>query len=208
MRHLAPLMAALLHIYIDVDDVLAQTTHSIAELAARMFGTSVAFEEMHTFDLSVSLGLSSGEYEALMEAAHEPDFLTSLEPMVESVRVVSSWQASGARIGIVTGRPPSAQSATERWLAKHAIPFDDLDFVDKYGRYPGTGSRALDDRGTRDYAPVIEDTVGGARPLAQQNGMRVALFDRPWNRKGEPLPESVVRVETWHEIEVLASRLS
>ena len=92
-------MSAALHIYIDVDDVLAQTTRSIQRMAARMFGTPVEFDDMHTFDLAESLMLSRGEYEALMNAAHEHDFLTSLAPMSGSAGTVSRWQGEGARRG-------------------------------------------------------------------------------------------------------------
>ena len=200
-------MSTGLHIYIDVDDVLAQTTRSIQRMAARMFGTPVEFEEMHTFDLAESLALSPGEYDALMDAAHDHDFLTSLEPMSGSAGIVSHWQAAGARIGIVTGRPPSAREATECWLEMHAIPFDDLDFVDKYGRYDDAGALSLQALGGRAYQLAIEDSIDVAAHLATLSGTSVALFDRPWNQSRETLPEGVTRVHSWLEIEAIAQRL-
>ncbi len=55
--------------------------------------------------------------------------------LVEDARpALERWSRAGYEIHLLTGRPPTTENATRDWLATHAIPHVQLDFVDKYGR--------------------------------------------------------------------------
>ena len=45
-------------IYVDVDDVISKTTDTYAGIIAREFGKHVRFEDVVTFDLKESFGLT------------------------------------------------------------------------------------------------------------------------------------------------------
>jgi len=189
-----------LHFYIDVDDVLSETTRALAELARNRFGKRVHFEEMHVFDLSVSLGLNTKEFPAFMAAAHERDFLMGLAPIHGGADTLTHWRQVGAEISVVTGRPPASRSVTLEWLERHEIPFDRLEFVDKYARYgdPNATTPAhLLDRG---YHAVIEDADSTALYLAQNTDALVLLYDRPWNQNSAAEAHGARRVHDWNEI--------
>jgi hypothetical protein len=191
---------AQLNFYVDIDDVLSETTRALALLAQTRFGKAVAFENMRVFDLSVSLGLNAQEFPAFMTAAHAPDFLLGLEPMPGAAEALADWQRDGARISVVTGRPPESREATLRWLEERGIPFDDLEFIDKYGRFDDPSALTPADLLTRDYDAVIEDADSMADYLVLHTDARVLLYDRPWNQNSIAEAHGARRVHGWAEI--------
>ena len=68
-----------MRVYVDFDDVLCETAQGLAVLALEMFGRQVPFEKIHAFDLRVAFDLHLEQYLALMERAHEPDFLRAVK---------------------------------------------------------------------------------------------------------------------------------
>ena len=193
-----------LHFYIDVDDVLAETTRALAQLAQERFGKRVHFSEMNVFDLSVSLGLNKEEFSAFMAAAHERDFLLGLKPVSGGAGSLVRWREAGVKISVVTGRPPESRPATLDWLEHHGIPFDRLDFVDKYARYSDPKMTTLKNLLDRGYHTVIEDADATALYLVQNTDARVLLYDRPWNQNSNAEAHGALRVHDWTEIRRLA----
>ena len=189
-----------LHVYLDVDDVLAETTRALVALARTRFGKRVDFEQLLAFDLAVSLGLDAREHAQFMEEAHAEDFLLGLEPLPGAAEAVAAWHRAGAEISVVTGRPPASLEVTGRWLARAGIAHHRVEVVDKYGRYPGSGAPHREDLLERGFAFVIEDSLEMAELFAAQGDARVLLVDRPWNRAGARAHPRVRRVRDWSEI--------
>jgi uncharacterized HAD superfamily protein len=187
-------------IYIDIDDVLAETTRTLAQAARDFFGKKVRFEDMSSFDLRVSLQLNADEYDSFMLAVHEPPFLKSLEPIENAIPTLREWDGSGVRIELITGRPPSSRQATVEWLEIHDIPYQSLEFVDKYGRQHDETMPKLSDLAGRHYDLAIEDSATVAAYLSENTRSRVLLFDRPWNRDMNLSGTSISRVSDWLEI--------
>ena len=188
-------------IYVDIDDVLAESTRACAEIARRDFAKNVKFEEMSVFDLRVSLSLAEHEYEDFMNAVHTPRFLEQL-PVVKGARkTLEQWIRGGAEINLLTGRPPSSQPSTLKWLKKNTIPYNSLEFVDKYNRHANQGAIPLQELNGRTYDFVIEDSFETASYLAKALNTSVLLFDRPWNRQQTSHSSSIERVHNWAEIE-------
>ena len=61
-----------MNIYIDMDDVLCDTAGAYIDLAAREFGKHVAFNDIFSFNLQKSFGLSDEEYRRFFELGHQP----------------------------------------------------------------------------------------------------------------------------------------
>jgi len=188
------------HLYVDVDDVLAETTRALARLAAERFGKSVAFDAMHSFDLRISIGLTEGEYQRFMEAAHEPDFLLSLPVVGGAATVLTEGRELGFEISVITGRPPATRGVTEEWLHGQGIVFDALEMVDKYGRHGGEAVVERHALSERAYDLAIEDSADLACFLVEGATRSALLMDRPWNRSHTELPDAVERVTSWSEI--------
>jgi uncharacterized HAD superfamily protein len=187
------------HIYVDLDDVLCQTTRALTELHAERTGRRLRIDDIHCFDLRISLGLDAREYESFMRAAHAPEFLGGMEPVPGAAQHLADWGRQGYQVSVLTGRPPSCEPCTRRWLAAHGLPHQGLHMVDKYGRPDWHGSAGpamtLAELAGLRYELALEDSLPMAAFLAEL-GIPVLLLDRPWNRDTASLPAdaSVTRI--------------
>jgi uncharacterized HAD superfamily protein len=190
-----------MNIYIDMDDVLCDTAGAYAELLAREFGRTVAFEDIFSFNLQKSFGLSDEEYRRLFERGHEPDFIAGLRPLDGMLPVLDSWQNRGHRISVVTGRHTSAWSQSLKWLEQHKVPYHSFIVVDKYDRSDTDHSVAisLEELTTIGFDIGIEDSTKMADFISSRMRMPLLLFDRPWNKKYEAAPQ-MTRCCGWEEV--------
>lgn len=200
-------------IYVDLDDVLAQTGRMLLRVLDAEFGRQVAFNSIRSYHLGESLSLDEAELERFLRAAHEPERLLSVEPMAGAAEVLSDWRARGFEVLIVTGRPPETREITLEWLRKSAIPYSGFHFLDKYSAFydgaHGTadGCLGLDDLEALDLCFAVEDFPGMTEHLARSLALPVALFDRPWNAELGDGDGRIHRCRDWREIRDRFDRL-
>jgi uncharacterized HAD superfamily protein len=195
-------------IYVDLDDVLAQTIHALVALLERHFARRVEIEEVVHFDLGRSFGLAPDELAEFMRLVHQPQVLGALEPTPGAAPALASWIERGYAVAVMTGRPPSAEPASRRWLRQHRIPHTSFDCIDKYARpdWAGPAGRALplEALAGLGFALAVEDSLEMATLLAERWGVPVALMDRPWNRDlsglGPAARAAIVRCHGWAEL--------
>ena len=193
-----------LPVYVDVDDVLADTTAKLIELARDLFGVEARFEACHSFDLGESFGLSERQRDQLLDAAHGDEVVRSMSVVAGAVPALQRLRDAGREIHVVTGRPPSTLRPTREWLTAAGVPFQRLDSVDKYGRQTHLAeSVPLESFVGRRFGFAVEDSLDMARFLVERAETPVLLLDKPWNREGlEPdLASRIRRVRSWEEIE-------
>jgi uncharacterized HAD superfamily protein len=173
-------------IYIDLDDVLCETARALTTLLERQFGKRVAFDDMFSFDLSVSFDLSADEYTRFMHLSHEPEVLSAFEPIPGAADALGELSDMGYEIAVITGRPPRTAADSEAWLRSNDITYHDLMFVDKYGREKGgvsdSRSITLKQLSEMRFVYAVEDSGDMAAFLTGTMSQPVALLDRPWNR--------------------------
>lgn len=189
------------NIYIDMDDVLCDTAGHYIKLVKRIFDLEFGLEEIHSFNLQESFGLSKEENALMFKEAHKPDFTLSLEPFPGIADALHLLQECGYSVDIVTGRHTRAYSESLDWLQMHAIPFDTFTMVDKYG-WPDTDRQiavTMDMLSSKNFDCAIEDNLNMVTHLAVKMKTPVLLFDRPWNRNFLA-NGSVTRCYTWPEI--------
>lgn len=188
-------------IYVDMDDVLCQTGRHLLIILEREFGKQVAYQELATFDLGQAYGLQPHELNYLLDIAHRPDELLSMQPIDDAQRVLQQWQTAGYEIAIVTGRPPSATEPSREWLDRYQMPHQTFLSVDKYGRFgtENTNGITLAELATRQFCWAIEDSLSMANYVAQEMATPVALLDRPWNQ-ATPLHPQIRRCQDWRQI--------
>ncbi|MGH0037272.1 MAG: 5' nucleotidase, NT5C type [Myxococcota bacterium] len=198
-------------VFVDLDDVLAETTCRLLDLLEERTGRRLAFEEVGSFDLENAFGLEHHEWREFMVAAHQDPVLDSMEPREGAAESLRGWAAAGWRIEIITGRPPSTESLSRRWLERHALTHHHVECVDKYGRPDWRGGRRratpLGKLVERTYAAAVEDSPSTAAYLAEHLEITVALLDRPWNRDLAGLSRAasrrIVRCRDWSEVREL-----
>ena len=197
-------------IYVDIDDVLAKTIERLIDLLETMHDRRVDPSRVRDFDLTKSFGLDPDEIGPFMDRAHADDVIESIEPSIGAASVLQSWQAAGHRVTLVTGRPPTTNAASRRWLETHDLRHEALFHLDKWNRpswnldeLPAIGFDEILEFGF-DYA--IEDSLETAVRLVEDFEIPVALMDRPWNRAVDSLSRktrtSIVRCNDWAQIAV------
>lgn len=189
-------------IYVDLDDVICDTTENITAIAEREFGKSIPYESLTSFNLQKSFQLTDSEYAHFFGLIHEPEFLMEFQPIENSVATLEKWNLSGYHIEVVTGRPASTRSISFEWLKEHCVPFTSLIMVDKYNREKSSsgGGISLETLALKHYAFAVEDSWDMALFLSQTMCTMVALPDRPWNRMDMHI-NNVHRTHSWQEIQ-------
>jgi len=195
-------------IYVDIDDVLSRTIESLIDLLDETHGRRVAVEDVRFFDLEKSFDLSVDQIAAFMDRAHADDVLERLAPVEGGVGILDHWHSNGHEIHLVTGRPPSTNAASRRWLERHAVPHASLHHLDKWARPTwnegGLPALRFDDVGEMGFDFAVEDSLDTAVRLVEEFGIPVALMDQPWNRDVGRLAAStrsqMVRCAAWAEV--------
>lgn len=196
-------------IYVDLDDVVAETLRTFARIANTMYEQNICFEDIHSFNLGESFHLNPGELKNFMEKAHSREILLHEVSANPDARIVmQEWEALGTHITIVTGRPISTYDDTLEWLRRNNIPFHVLRFLRKYGRNDlgHTAMRPLDIRTlpSATFLFAVEDNPKMAHYLATSVKTPVLLLDKPWNRQDKKIDNNslVTRCADWDEIKI------
>ncbi|MHC4270904.1 MAG: 5' nucleotidase, NT5C type [Planctomycetota bacterium] len=192
----------MLPIYVDFDDVLADTTKSFLKILEREFGKRVNFEDIFSFDLKASFDLSDSEFELFFQRVHQPEVIREFAPIEGAVGVLEEWIELGYQISIVTGRLTCAYEASLDWLSKHNVPYHSFMMVDKYSRENINTKIAvsMEEFSEMQFSLAIEDSAKMALHLSQKMGIPVALIDRPWNRRAN-LNHKINRYTSWYDIQ-------
>jgi len=195
-------------IYVDIDDCLGQTARKFAQVFEQEHGRRVDLEEIESFDLGVSLGLTPESLDDFMKSVHRPEVLAAIEPMDGAIEALAAWVDRGYEVEVVTGRPPGTEAVSRQWLTEQRVPHHSLTFLDKYGwseeLFDGSLAISIEELSQRSFSLVVEDSAEVARRLAGVLDAPVALLDRPWNRSS-PKPEDelqgrIFRCWDWQDI--------
>lgn len=195
-------------IYVDLDDVLAETGRTFLSVLEADFGKRVEWEDVIHYDLGISLGMDQERLSEFMQAIHQTEVLASIVPMSGSREALQGWIDQGYEVEVVTGRPKATDKISRDWLATHEMPHHSLIHVDKYAweeELLGTTSGVpLIDLAGNGYCLVVEDSAEVAIHLVDIVDVPVVVLDRPWNRRRlDEYPNSegrIVRCKTWQEI--------
>lgn len=195
-------------IYIDMDDVLAESNQTFLRILERDFEKKVAYSQITTFDLQKSFGLSDAEYVRFFDCIHQPDEMMQHTPVAGSRETLRLWHENGYKISILTGRPLDSRDISLEWLNRYDICHDAFFIVNKYGRDACEGKMSMSlkalEQCTFDLA--VEDSGQMAQFLSETMGIQVALLDRPWNRSMS-FNSNVHRCADWMEIKTRFERL-
>ncbi|MCL1856574.1 MAG: hypothetical protein FWF84_02890 [Kiritimatiellaeota bacterium] len=193
-------------VYVDFDDVIAETARTLAEVLWEATGRRVAYEEIHAFDLRVSFGLGEAEYVAFMEAAHRPRVLERIPPTPGACETLRRWREEG-RVSpvVVTGRPASCHRESVAWLGRYGLGDIEIVHVDKYGRHggectDGVKTYAAEELAGMGFGVAIDDAPPALALLERWNVAPAIVFDRPWNRHYAS-PALCGRARDWNEVD-------
>jgi uncharacterized HAD superfamily protein len=177
-------------IALDIDSTLHHYWDLLDSLAREHFGVELPYETQTGWGITQ---LEHGEVAELIEATHSDENITGADPYPGAVEVVSRWHADGHWIHVTSHRAVATRSATERWLERIGMPYDDLHCsYDKVTRCTELGIDVL-----VDDSPV---NLGAA----SEAGIVAATIVHPWNQRlvdegaaigGRDWPELAERLE-------------
>ena len=156
-------------IAIDIDSTLHHYWDQFAAAAKRRFGVTLPYEDQLTWGITL---LRPEQVRACVEETHSDERVLAAEPYPGAVEVVTRWHDAGHFIHITSHRQDRCSAATERWLRRIGLPFDELYCsFDKISRCREIGIDLLIDDSPVNLQAAID------------NGIRAATIAHPWNRE-------------------------
>lgn len=172
-------------IALDVDSTLHHYWPLLERIALERFGVALPYEEQRGWGITA---LGRDQLVACVRESHSDENVLAAEPYPGAVETVRGWHEQGHWIHVTSHRVSRARAATERWLERIGLPFDDLHCsFDKVSRCIELGIDVL-----VDDSPA---NIGRAR----RAGMVAATIVHPWNVElvGR---DGVIGAADWHEL--------
>jgi len=187
-----------MRIGIDFDDVVADSMQVIVDLQNKQYGTSYKLRDATSFHLEDIWGGTKEEWQSKIDEFLSTKHLASLNPMAGVISALDALKKNGHELYIVTGRSENYVEATEQWIEKHfSDTFNGVHYANHIQADPGQRREKSDICKENGIEVMIEDYMKNAKECADA-GIRVFLFDQPWNQ-GE-LSANMERVRSWDEI--------
>jgi len=154
-------------IALDIDSTLHHYWDLFEDLARRRFGVALPYVDQ------TGWGIAALEPEAvrtIVAETHADEHVLAAEPYPDAVETVRRWHDGGHWIHITSHRAETARRATEQWLDRVGLPYDDLHCsYDKVSRCVALEIDLL----------VDDSPVNLTR--AADHGIRGATIIHPWN---------------------------
>src|SRR5436190_13310402 len=154
-------------IALDIDSTLHHYWDLLDEVSRRRYGVALPYDEQHLW------GITQLEHEQLVAAVretHSDDNIENAEPYPGAVETVRDWHDRGHWIHVTSHRAGPTRAATERWLERIGMPYDDLHCsFDKVSRCIELGIDVL----------IDDSPVNLERAL--EGGIAAATIVHPWN---------------------------
>jgi len=169
-------------IAVDIDSTLHHYWDQLSAVAKRRFGVDLPYDEQITWDIA---RLRPEQVHACVEETHREPHVLAAEPYPGAVEAIRGWHEAGHFIQITSHRTTEAHAATERWLGRIGLPYDELHCSwDKIARCRELAIDIL-----IDDSPVNLMKAGEA-------GINPATILHPWKRElcGE---EGIVCAPEW-----------
>jgi uncharacterized HAD superfamily protein len=153
---------------IDIDSTLHPYWDLLAAVAKRRFGVELSYDRQVVWEIA---DLRPEQLRVCVEETHRPDQVLAAEPYPGAVEAIRRWHEDGHFIHITSHRHSDAHDATEEWLRRIGLPFDELYCsMDKVSHCVAIGIDVL-----------IDDSPINLRQAADA-GIVCATLEHPWNR--------------------------
>jgi beta-phosphoglucomutase-like phosphatase (HAD superfamily) len=177
-------------IALDIDSTLHHYWDLLDAIARERFGVELPYHEQRDWGITQ---LERGDLIACIEETHSDENIVNAEPYPGAVEVVTGWHRQGHWIHVTSHRAVTTRSATERWLTRIGMPYDDLHCsYDKISRCVELGIDVL-----------VDDSPANLAAAAEA-GIAAATIVHPWNERlvesgaavgGRDWPELAERLE-------------
>ena len=203
-----------MRIGVDLDDVIAICAVPYLRRFAQEYKVELPDEKEIGWHLlrGMDAHVSVEERDRFRVKLYDGTFFSNLEMYEDCPLVLERLVQKGHEIFFITARAERRRMVTETWLrekrildhakAVHLRPYGEFRPDQPRGRYDPEGSARYKTRLAQELGLDVfcEDDVIISRSLADA-GVRVLLFDHPWNR--DVAHERITRVGGWSEAAAL-----
>jgi uncharacterized protein len=176
-------------IALDIDSTLHHYWDLLDRIAQDRFGVELPYETQDTWGITL---LERDQLVACVEESHNVENVVNAEPYPGAVETVRAWSEQGHWIHVTSHRSNRAREATEAWLEKIGMPYDDLHCsYDKVTRCTELGVHVLVDDSPVNLQRAASEGILGATiihpwnvELVQRNGI---IGARDWDELRERL---------------------
>lgn len=200
-----------MRIGVDLDDVIAICAVPYLRKFAEEYGVELPDDKEIGWHLLREMDphVSPEERDRFRLRLYDGTFFSELDVYEDCPIVLERLVQQGHEIYFITARTEKRRLVTETWLrekrildhakAVHLKPYGEFRPDSPRGRYDAEGSARYKTRLAQELRLDVfcEDDVTIARSLAEA-GVRVLLFDHPWNR--DVAHERITRVTGWAEV--------
>jgi len=180
---------------IDLDDVIVDYMGGFCKFYNYKHGTNFSISDFKSYHIWETIGGTRLQAISLVRKFYNSylfDRLKLIRGAKEGVREIFNNHDSE----IITARFGYFKIKTERCLKKN---FKDIDLRVFYPGFFNAAEKKLRICQERGIELMIEDNKDYALKIAR-GGIKVLLFDRPWNRDGEIKEGNIIPVKNWNEI--------
>ena len=172
-------------IALDIDSTLHHYWDLLDGLAQSRFGISLPYEEQRGWGIDK---LEPEQLKQLIAESHSDENIETAEPYPYAVETVRAWHAEGHWIHVTSHRALHTREATERWLERIGMPYDDLHC--SYDKIARCVELRID---------VLVDDSPVNLERARERGILGATILHPWNAAlaGE---DGIVAARDWREL--------
>jgi uncharacterized protein len=173
-------------IALDIDSTLHPYWDLLQRIVQERYGVHLPYEDQRDWHVTA---LKRDALVHCVEETHSDENIAAGEPYPDAVETVRDWSERGHWIHVTSHRRGTTRQATERWLARIGLPYDDLHCsFDKVSRCVELGIDVL-----------VDDSPVNIRH-AIERGIVAATLVHPWNEdvcEDEP----VICARDWPELE-------
>jgi uncharacterized protein len=154
-------------IALDIDSTLHPYWDLLQRIVQERYGVHLPYEDQRDWHVTA---LERDALVHCVEETHSDENIAAGEPYPDAVETVRDWRERGHWIHVTSHRRGTTRQATERWLERIGLPYDDLHCsFDKITRCEELGIHVL----------VDDSPVNIAR--ARDVGIVPATIVHPWN---------------------------
>ncbi len=158
-----------MRIAIDIDSTLHHYWDLLESAAKRRFGVELPYAEQLVWKID---RLRPEQVRACVEETHTDEQILGAEPYPGAVEAVRAWHQAGHFIHVTSHRRIEAHGATEQWLQRIGLPYDELYCsTDKIARCREIGIELLIDDSPENLLAAVDA------------GIAAATLEHPWNRE-------------------------
>ena len=180
---------------IDLDEVIVDFMDALLKFYYEKTGRLHKKEEFLENKWWPVWGITREEAIKITDEFHETHILAEVKPIKNAVKHIQELLTKEDELFVITARPSRFQKKAEEWI-NHHLETNKIKVFPAGDFYKGQAANKAEICNEQGIKIMLEDSGDTALECAD-SGIKVLLFDQPWNK--DIHHENIVRVNGWEE---------